>query len=272
MFFNLISSRRSSSASGWVSAAKPQGHQCRRPWAVSLPGTVSNHLSREWHLQSLTWDLVATPSARTDRRLPSGRRWVQRAGPGLRLDLPTLTGRLGSGPQRESWEGCPRPTSPGKLDAAHQTVSDWHEKWTAGGAALKSAGRSGRLPKLSEADLDKVDKALRRGARANRYSTDPWNLARVAEAIEDETGVRYHPGHVWQVLRLMGWSRRRPARPPSATRSPSRRGSTSAGSGQEPQDAGTSWIVFQDERGFSLFPSVRSPGRHEARRRCCGTA
>jgi transposase len=100
-----------------------------------------------------------------------------------------------------------------QLGVAHQTVSDWREKWLAGGKqALKGAGRAGRLPKLTEASLATVDTVLRRGAKANGYPTDLWTLARVAEVIEAQTGVRYHPGHVWRVLRLMGWSRQRPAR------------------------------------------------------------
>ena len=42
--------------------------------------------------------------------------------------------------------------------------------------------------------------------------TELWTLARVADVIEKVTGVKYHPGHVWRVLRQMGWSRQRPAR------------------------------------------------------------
>lgn len=100
-----------------------------------------------------------------------------------------------------------------ELDVAHQTVSDWHEKWKRGGRkALRAAGRAGRLPKLSDGDLLKVNKALLRGAKAHGYPTDLWTLSRVAEVIEKLTGVSYHPGHVWRVLRQMGWSRQRPAR------------------------------------------------------------
>jgi len=100
-----------------------------------------------------------------------------------------------------------------ELSVSHQTVSDWHEKWLVGGKqALKSAGRAGRPPKATEAQLTKVEKALERGPKANGYPTDLWTLARVAEVIEVTTGVRYHPGHVWRVLRQMGWSRQRPAR------------------------------------------------------------
>jgi len=100
-----------------------------------------------------------------------------------------------------------------ELQVSHQTVSDWHEKWLAGGkAALKSAGRAGRLPKVTPKQLAEVERALERGPKANGFPTDLWTLARVAEVIERVTGVQYHPGHVWRVLRQMGWSRQRPAR------------------------------------------------------------
>lgn len=100
-----------------------------------------------------------------------------------------------------------------ELGVAHQTVSDWHEKWLVGGRrALRGAGRAGRPPKVSDVELEKVERALRKGPKAHGYPTELWTLARVAEVIEEVTGVRYHPGHVWRVLRQMGWSRQRPAR------------------------------------------------------------
>src|SRR6266478_232108 len=45
------------------------------------------------------------------------------------------------------------------------------------------------------------------------YTTDLWTLPRVAEVIERMTGVAYHPGHVWYVLRdQLDWTWQRPAR------------------------------------------------------------
>jgi transposase len=100
-----------------------------------------------------------------------------------------------------------------ELEVSHQTVSDWHEKWVAGGkAALKRTGQPGRPAKVGASDLAKVERALEKGPKANGFATDLWTLARVAEVIERVTGVKYHPGHVWRVLRQMGWSRQRPAR------------------------------------------------------------
>ncbi|HZJ25498.1 MAG TPA: winged helix-turn-helix domain-containing protein [Acidimicrobiia bacterium] len=99
------------------------------------------------------------------------------------------------------------------LQVSRQSVSRWHADWSAGGiGALRGAGRAGRLPHLDQAALRRVERRLAKGPLTNGYATDMWTLQRVAEVIEAETGVVYHPGHVWRILREMGWSRRRPAR------------------------------------------------------------
>ena len=100
-----------------------------------------------------------------------------------------------------------------ELAVSRQSVSRWYADWQAGGTpALKAAGRAGRLPRLSGAEVKRLDRVLRKGPRAHGYATDVWTLARIAAVIEAETGVVYHPGHVWKLLRRMGWSRQRPAR------------------------------------------------------------
>lgn len=100
-----------------------------------------------------------------------------------------------------------------ELGVSRQSVSRWHADWLAGGAqALNGAGRAGRLPQLDAADLRRVERRLLKGPLENGYPTDMWTLQRVAEVIEAETGITYHPGHVWRLLRQMGWSRQRPAR------------------------------------------------------------
>ncbi len=99
------------------------------------------------------------------------------------------------------------------LGVSRQSASRWFKKWRSEGArAAKGAGRAGRLPRLADRDLRAVDRALRKGPVANGYPTDLWTLARVAEVIEGVTGVRYHPGHVWRILKALGWSLQRPAR------------------------------------------------------------
>ena len=100
------------------------------------------------------------------------------------------------------------------LGVSRQSVSRWYKDWEKAGAkALKAAGRAGRKPKLGIGDLNKIDIALRKGARANGFNTDLWTLRRVAKVIEVTTGVHYHQGHVWRILRhSMGWSLQRPAK------------------------------------------------------------
>jgi transposase len=100
------------------------------------------------------------------------------------------------------------------LGVSRQSVSRWYGDWRREGTAgLRAAGRAGRMPKLTDAELAEVDAALRRGPRAHGFATDLWTLQRVAAVIEATTGVRYHPGHVWKLLRdKLGWTRQRPMR------------------------------------------------------------
>jgi transposase len=101
-----------------------------------------------------------------------------------------------------------------RLGVSHQTVSDWHASWQSGGReALRGAGRAGRRPRLTGEQLAAVEAALAKGPKTNGYATDLWTLVRVAEVIERVTGVGFHPGHVWRILReQLGWTRQRPAR------------------------------------------------------------
>ena len=101
-----------------------------------------------------------------------------------------------------------------QLGVTHQVVSEWRKAWREGGrAALRGAGHAGRPRKLSTAQLAKVARALGKGAEANGYVADLWTLPRVAEVIERMTGVSYHPGHVWYILRdQLAWTWQRPAR------------------------------------------------------------
>jgi transposase len=100
-----------------------------------------------------------------------------------------------------------------QLGVARQNVSRWHARWRAGGLnALRSAGPTGPDPRLSDAQRAAIDQVLRAGARAQGFDTDHWTLARIRAVIERLTGIADHPGHVWKLLRRMGWRLQRPAR------------------------------------------------------------
>jgi transposase len=100
------------------------------------------------------------------------------------------------------------------LGVSAQTASSWFKAWSEGGrAALVGAGRAGRRARLSDGQLAEIEAALAKGARANGFGTEMWTLARVAEVIEEITGVTYSQTQTWTILReRLGWTRQRPAR------------------------------------------------------------
>ena len=101
-----------------------------------------------------------------------------------------------------------------QLGVSRQSAHVWHTRFEQGGVdALRSRGPTGPDPKLSDAQLAQVEEALLAGAMASGFDTDLWTLERVAVVICQLTGVRYHPGHVWVILRhRLGWTLQRPER------------------------------------------------------------
>lgn len=101
-----------------------------------------------------------------------------------------------------------------QLGVSRQAASRWHAAWKAGGTnALASRGPTGPTPRLSDAQLVEVERALRKGAVANGFVGELWTLDRIALVIGRLTGVRHHPAHVWAILRYrLGWTVQRPRR------------------------------------------------------------
>lgn len=81
-----------------------------------------------------------------------------------------------------------------------------------GEQGLKGAGRAGRKPKLSPPELKRLEQSLLRGPSVYGYATELWTLERIVSVIEKIFHVHYHPGHVWRILRELGWSCQRPQR------------------------------------------------------------
>lgn len=97
------------------------------------------------------------------------------------------------------------------LGVSRQSVSRWHRIWQQEGeGGLKAAGRAGRKPKLTPAQLNQVKQELLRGPLAHGSATILWTLPRIARLIARLTGVKYHPGHVWRILRALDRSPQRP--------------------------------------------------------------
>jgi transposase len=98
-----------------------------------------------------------------------------------------------------------------RVGVHRQSVGRWAEELQRGGKrALRKAGRVGRRPRLHAKDLGRIEKALKRGPEALGYETSLWTSWRVADLIERECGVKYHPSQAWRILRQLGWSCQRP--------------------------------------------------------------
>lgn len=99
------------------------------------------------------------------------------------------------------------------LGVTVQAASVWLRRWKESGReGLLSRGACGRKPRLSAQQRQRLGEGLLKGARQHGYSTDLWTLPRIANAIEKLFGVCYHPGHVWHLMRGMGWTLQRPQR------------------------------------------------------------
>ena len=100
-----------------------------------------------------------------------------------------------------------------RLGVSRQSTSRWKTAWEqAGVKGLASKGRAGRKSRLTATQREQMVAALLEGPLAHGYRTNLWTLPRVALLIRDLTGVEYHPGHIWHLLRALGFSCQRPTR------------------------------------------------------------
>lgn len=98
------------------------------------------------------------------------------------------------------------------LRVSKQSANQWYWAWRNKDLQrLEGATRAGRPPRLDTEQLLRIEKELLRGAAAQGFATDLWRLPRIATLIERLTGVGYHSGQVWKILKAMGWSLQRPS-------------------------------------------------------------
>lgn len=117
----------------------------------------------------------------------------------------------------------------------------------------------GRPSRLSPPQLGELEACLLDGPLAAGYKTDLWTLARIARLIKQRFGVVYHPGHVWKLLRQMGWSCQKPERRALQRDEEAIAHWKRYTWPQIKRKARTlgAWLVFVDESGFLLIPPVK---------------
>jgi transposase len=145
------------------------------------------------------------------------------------------------------------------LGVSPVSVSRWFARARDGGSeALRAQPRPGPLPKLSAAQKRLIPEFLWHGAEAYGFRGEVWTCARVAQVIEEEFGVRHHKDHVGRLLKELHWTPQVPIRRAI----------------QRDEQAIQRWrhevwpelqrrarrerrvLVFEDEAGFYLLPSV----------------
>src|SRR5262245_17573560 len=98
-----------------------------------------------------------------------------------------------------------------RLGVTPSATCRWYAAWKRRGPeGLRIKGRWGPESRLAPSQAKKLEAALLEGAAAHGHGTDLWTLPRIARLIEEMFDVEFHPGHVWRVLRAMGWSVQRP--------------------------------------------------------------
>jgi len=145
------------------------------------------------------------------------------------------------------------------LGAAEVSVSRWLARARRSGpSALLARPAPGPPPKLSAEQRARIPEFLWHGPEAYGFRGRVWTRARIARVIQEEFGVRYHPGHVGRLLAELGWTPQVPVRRAS----------------QRDESAIEWWrevtwpelrrqarrerrvLVFVDEAGFYLLPGV----------------
>lgn len=99
-----------------------------------------------------------------------------------------------------------------RVGASRQSVSAWSAALEEKGKEALKRRRLGRPPQLSEAQCAQLGKLLVEGALAQGFATELWTLPRVAKLIKQRFGILYSSGHIWHLLRRLGFSCQKPAR------------------------------------------------------------
>ena len=111
---------------------------------------------------------------------------------------------------QQGWKPCRIAEALGVTAGA---VSQWFKRAReAGEAALRNQPRPGRHSRLTAAEHERVPELLGRGAEAFGFVGERWTRERVAEVVQREFGVRYHPAHISRLLRGWGFSLQKPGR------------------------------------------------------------
>ncbi len=99
------------------------------------------------------------------------------------------------------------------LNSSPSAVSDWLKTYEDQGIdGLMEGKRSGRPNRLNELQKILLCDIIDSGPIAYGLMTGIWTSTNIAQIIENELEVKYHPGHVRKILQEFGFSVQTPTR------------------------------------------------------------
>lgn len=97
-----------------------------------------------------------------------------------------------------------------QLGVSRQTVATWEQRLAEGGKEVLKRGELGRPRQLDPQQERELGKIIMAGALAAGFSTELWTAPRIGKLIAQRFGVEYSVGHLWHLLRRLGFSCQKP--------------------------------------------------------------
>ena len=93
------------------------------------------------------------------------------------------------------------------LGVSLSSVKRWKKAFQQGGeAALVVKRPPGAASRLTTAQRERLRQLVIAGPQAAGFETDLWTCARLAQVVEREFKVSYHPDHMGRILRDLGFT------------------------------------------------------------------
>jgi len=107
--------------------------------------------------------------------------------------------------------GCTLNEAARRIGCSPSSVMHWFNARRRGGEqALRVRFSPGRPPKLSSRERQRLVRVLAQGPLKHGYRTNLWTGKRIAQLIDEEFGVHYHPNHIGRLMEGLGWSHQKP--------------------------------------------------------------
>jgi putative transposase len=98
-----------------------------------------------------------------------------------------------------------------ELGVTPAAISQWRKAFNQNGDdSLKAKPHPGPGRSISPEDIQELKELLLKNPQEFGFTRIGWTTAMIAELIENEFGVSYHPDHVGKLLHSIGFSKQKP--------------------------------------------------------------